>query len=107
LFFPVLVEGFVSALLHNELARLVSFQKPSRGSLSEVTPWSRIFKKFTMAAFRSFFTLLALLSVKVLADCVSYGIDYANGGAYYIDGSSQQYFTFVTVFQGRSGYGRS
>jgi hypothetical protein len=53
-----------------------------------------------MAAFRSLFALLALLSVKVLADCVSYGIDYANGGAYYIDASSSQYFTFITVFQG-------
>jgi hypothetical protein len=55
-----------------------------------------------MAAFRSLFALLALLSVKVLADCVSYGIDYANGGSYYIDASSSQYFTFITVFQGMS-----
>ena len=55
-----------------------------------------------MAAFRSLLAVLALLSVKVLADCVSYGIDYANGGAYYIDGSSPQYFTFITVFQGGS-----
>jgi hypothetical protein len=55
-----------------------------------------------MAGFRSLFAVLALLSVKVMAQCVSYGIDYANGGSYYIDASSSQYFTFVTVFQGRS-----
>jgi len=40
------------------------------------------------------------LSSNVLADCSSYGVDYANGGAYYIDGGSNQYFSFITVFQG-------
>lgn len=53
-----------------------------------------------MAAFRSLIALLALVAVRVSAQCVSYGIDYANGGEYYIDASSNQYFSFVTVFQG-------
>ena len=53
-------------------------------------------------------TLLAVaatvlsLSSSALADCLSYGVDYANGGAYYIDGSSNQYFSFITIFQGCS-----
>lgn len=55
-----------------------------------------------MAAFRSLFAVLAILAVKALAACVSYGVDYANGGSYYIDGSSNQYFSFETVFEGRS-----
>jgi hypothetical protein len=48
-------------------------------------------------------TLLVLLTfcMRALADCSSYGVDYANGGAYYIDGSSNQYFSFITVFQGQ------
>lgn len=33
--------------------------------------------------------------------CSSYGVDYSNGGSYYIDGSSNQYFTFISVFQGK------
>lgn len=49
---------------------------------------------------RSFVVLFALLAVRVMADCVSYGIDYANGGQYYIDAGSNQYFSFVSVFQG-------
>ncbi|KEZ45151.1 hypothetical protein SAPIO_CDS2596 [Scedosporium apiospermum] len=49
---------------------------------------------------RSFAVLFALLAVRVMADCVSYGIDYANGGQYYIDAGSNQYFSFVSVFQG-------
>ncbi|KJR84532.1 uncharacterized protein SPSK_09258 [Sporothrix schenckii 1099-18] len=46
-------------------------------------------------------TLLSL-TTGALADCSSYGVDYANGGAYYIDGSSNQYFSFITIFQGCS-----
>lgn len=34
------------------------------------------------------------------AACSSYGVDYSNGGAYLIDASSNQYFSFITVFQG-------
>lgn len=47
--------------------------------------------------------VLALLLARVEAAeaaCSSYGVDYSNGGAYYIDGSSNQYFSFITVFQG-------
>ncbi|SPO06605.1 uncharacterized protein DNG_09295 [Cephalotrichum gorgonifer] len=51
--------------------------------------------------FRSFFLLFAVLAVRVMGQqCTSYGIDYANGGDYYIDASSNSYFGFVTVFQG-------
>jgi hypothetical protein len=32
--------------------------------------------------------------------CQAFGVDFANGGAYYIDGGSNQYFSFITVFQG-------
>ncbi len=55
------------------------------------------------ANFRWLLGLVALvaLCLGVQADCVSYGVDYSNGGAYYIDGSSNQYFSFITVFQGR------
>ncbi len=56
------------------------------------------------ANIRPLLALVALLSLSlgVLGDCVSYGVDYANGGAYYIDGSSNQYFSFITVFQGET-----
>ncbi len=55
------------------------------------------------ANFRGFLALVAFVSLCLgaRADCVSYGVDYSNGGAYYIDGTSNQYFSFVTVFQGR------
>jgi hypothetical protein len=52
---------------------------------------------------RSCWLVIALLLVRVAADaaaCSSYGVDYSNGGSYYIDGSSNQYFSFITVFQG-------
>jgi len=55
-----------------------------------------------MPTFRSLFALAAVFSAKALADCISYGVDYANGGSYYIDSSSNQYFTFQTVFQGKT-----
>ncbi|KAL2110754.1 hypothetical protein VUR80DRAFT_736 [Thermomyces stellatus] len=55
----------------------------------------------TMAVpFRSFFLLLTVLAVKVLGQCVSYGIDYANGGEYNIDSTLNEYFSFTTIFQG-------
>jgi hypothetical protein len=50
--------------------------------------------------FRCLIALLALLAVRVRADCTSYGVDYSNGGSYFIDASSNQYFTFITIFQG-------
>ncbi|KAI1868842.1 hypothetical protein JX265_006821 [Neoarthrinium moseri] len=49
------------------------------------------------------FRLCALLVVfcsTVWAECQSYGVDYSNGGSYEIDASSNQYFSFETVFQG-------
>lgn len=52
---------------------------------------------------RTFWLGLVFLLVHVSADvaaCSSYGVDYSNGGSYNIDGSSNQYFTFITVFQG-------
>ncbi|KAL1881424.1 hypothetical protein VTK73DRAFT_3942 [Phialemonium thermophilum] len=46
--------------------------------------------------------LIGLLFLRARADCASYGVDYANGGSYSIDASSNQYFSFITVFQGCS-----
>ena len=52
-------------------------------------------------AFRSLVVLFAVLAVRVMGQqCVSYGIDFANGGSYNIDSTSNNYFSFVTVFQG-------
>ncbi|KAH8878629.1 hypothetical protein GQ53DRAFT_86082 [Thozetella sp. PMI_491] len=53
-----------------------------------------------METFRYLWVALAVLFVGVRADCASYGVDYSNGGSYYIDGSSNQYFSFITIFQG-------
>lgn len=50
--------------------------------------------------FRWAWVLLAFLALRVQADCTSYGVDFANGGSYNIDSTSNQYFTFTTVFQG-------
>lgn len=55
--------------------------------------------------FRPLLVLLAALAAQVMGQCTSYGIDYANGGQYYIDASLDEYFSFVTVFQGEF-YGR-
>ncbi|KAK3394867.1 hypothetical protein B0H63DRAFT_556017 [Podospora didyma] len=58
------------------------------------------------AGFRHLWALLMLLVLRVTAveateaACTSYGVDYSNGGAYNIDATSNQYFTFITVFQG-------
>ncbi|KAM7221354.1 hypothetical protein V8F06_003322 [Rhypophila decipiens] len=48
--------------------------------------------------------LLALLTLGVAAQsqCTSYGVDYQNQGTYSIDSTSNQYFSFITVFQGCS-----
>jgi hypothetical protein len=48
---------------------------------------------------------LALLALRATAACTSYGVDYTNGGSYYIDAASNQYFSFITVFQGKSKTG--
>lgn len=50
--------------------------------------------------FQSFFLLVSVLAVQVLGQCVSYGIDYANGGEYNIDSTLNEYFSFTTIFQG-------
>ncbi|KAK3994650.1 hypothetical protein QBC44DRAFT_367492 [Cladorrhinum sp. PSN332] len=50
--------------------------------------------------FRCLLALASLFILRVTAACTSYGVDYANGGSYYIDGSSNQYFSFITIFQG-------
>ena len=61
----------------------------------------RAVEQVTMAAgFQSFLLLVAVLAVRVLGQCVSYGIDYANGGEYNIDSTLNEYFSFTTVFQG-------
>ena len=51
---------------------------------------------------RSLAAAVAVLSLAsgVVADCQSYGIDYANGGSYYIDGGSTDQFTFLSTFSG-------
>ncbi len=46
--------------------------------------------------------LLGLLALRASADCVSYGVDFSSGGSYDIDRTSNQYFSFITVFQGKS-----
>ena len=51
--------------------------------------------------FRCLWVLIALLALRVSAACTSYGVDYASGGSYSIDGTSNQYFSFITVFQGK------
>ncbi|KAI1344678.1 hypothetical protein F5Y15DRAFT_756 [Xylariaceae sp. FL0016] len=53
-------------------------------------------------AFRSFQYYLSswFLAWRVAADCSVYGIDYSNGGSYNIDASSDDYFTFTSVFEG-------
>ena len=43
-----------------------------------------------------------LLALRANAACTSYGVDYSSGGSYYIDGASNQYFSFATVFQGKA-----
>ncbi|KAI0387039.1 hypothetical protein F5Y04DRAFT_75651 [Hypomontagnella monticulosa] len=41
-----------------------------------------------------------LFALRALAACSSYGVDYVNGGSYEIDSSSNDNFTFTTIFQG-------
>lgn len=51
------------------------------------------------AGFRWLWVLVACLALRVHADCTSYGVDFANGGRYNIDSTSNQYFSFITIFQ--------
>ncbi|KAK1762352.1 hypothetical protein QBC33DRAFT_283050 [Phialemonium atrogriseum] len=53
------------------------------------------------SSLRYIWVLLAFMLLRgVRADCKSYGVDFSNGGSYQIDGSSNQYFSFISVFQG-------
>ncbi|KAH6617253.1 hypothetical protein F5144DRAFT_387130 [Chaetomium tenue] len=45
---------------------------------------------------------LALLGLRASAACTSYGVDFSNGGSYDIDSESNEYFSFISVFQGCS-----
>jgi hypothetical protein len=40
------------------------------------------------------------LATLVEGDCKCSGLDYTNGGAYYIDQNSNNNFTFTSVFDG-------
>lgn len=53
-------------------------------------------------AIRPFLILLTVLATRALGQCTSYGVDYANGGEYNIDSTSNDYFSFVTIFTGTS-----
>ncbi|KAL1842209.1 hypothetical protein VTJ49DRAFT_5821 [Mycothermus thermophilus] len=46
--------------------------------------------------------LVTLLALRASAACTSFGVDYASGGTYSIDVTSNEYFAFTTVFQGCS-----
>lgn len=48
---------------------------------------------------RSLLALAPLLSL-ALAQCTSYGTDYTNNGNYNIDKSSNEYFSFSSIFSG-------
>ncbi|KAI1389434.1 uncharacterized protein F4822DRAFT_199988 [Hypoxylon trugodes] len=48
----------------------------------------------------SLLVIIGLFALRALAACSSYGVDYVNGGSYDIDSSSNDNFTFTTMFQG-------
>ncbi|KAI6092012.1 hypothetical protein F4821DRAFT_254127 [Hypoxylon rubiginosum] len=48
----------------------------------------------------SFWLVIGFFTLRALAACSSYGVDYVNGGSYDIDSSSNDNFTFTTIFQG-------
>lgn len=52
------------------------------------------------SSLKCLWALFMFLAIGFGTACTSYGVDYSNGGAYNIDGSSNQYFSFVTIFQG-------
>lgn len=55
--------------------------------------------------FRCLWAWLALLVFRAAADlstCRCTGVDYSNGGSYLVDGSSNDDFTFVSVFESKS-----
>lgn len=50
----------------------------------------------------SFLLVTGIFALRALAACSSYGVDYVNGGSYEIDATSNDNFTFTTIFQGRA-----
>ncbi|KAI1416119.1 hypothetical protein F5Y13DRAFT_206140 [Hypoxylon sp. FL1857] len=49
---------------------------------------------------RSLWFITGLFALRAVAQCSSYGVDYVNGGSYDIDSTSNDNFTFTTIFQG-------
>jgi hypothetical protein len=45
-------------------------------------------------------SLVAIGASTVSADCVSYGMDFQNGGSYFQNSLSNENFTFVSQFEG-------
>lgn len=81
------------------------FPRPS--CVPAVSPLRPSLRAPTMAAAyfprRAALLLVALAALLggVGADCVSYGLDYANSGSYQIDKTSNDDFAFTSMFQGR------
>ncbi|KAI0855915.1 hypothetical protein F4860DRAFT_429683 [Xylaria cubensis] len=44
--------------------------------------------------------LAGYLALRASAACTVYGVDYSNGGSYNIDATSDELFTFTSIFQG-------
>lgn len=44
-------------------------------------------------------TLITLVPI-VKADCQSFGVDFVNGGNYFINDGSTDYFSFSSIFEG-------
>lgn len=51
----------------------------------------------------STFVVLSSIFTYVKADCASYGIDFQNGGSYFINSADTSNFTSVTQFTGCTG----
>ncbi|KAI1136175.1 hypothetical protein F5Y05DRAFT_113097 [Hypoxylon sp. FL0543] len=49
---------------------------------------------------RSLWFMISLFAIGALTQCSSYGVDYVNGGSYDVDSTSNDNFTFTTIFQG-------
>jgi hypothetical protein len=55
-----------------------------------------------MANHRALWLGIALFAARVAAECTCKGLDYTNGGAYFIDRSSTANFQFISYFEGMS-----
>jgi hypothetical protein len=51
--------------------------------------------------FGAFWLGIAFLATLVHAECKCSGLDYTNGGSYFIDQSSKDVFTFTSLFEGK------